>query len=502
MMPSTTRRRCSKRDLFKQLDDYLYRSGLIVKCVGDERSEQPPAGPDGHQLPKENPGVTNISSSGRLARLRQQKLAVQEALLKKRQELNDLQAQIEQDRRKLQMRWEMRYEGVAGNSTKAEEEQEEESRKDELRDRVRGYEVGSTMVKLTETTNVVSEKLFVTASESGAGVDDMELPAGKSGSERALAGFSRHFDSKELSLEVHWVEATVQPGSGSGLKLESSPNALPAEIPISPNSISGNSFANHLVYQDVSLQMLKDSFRPEQAESSILLDGHDEDVDELRLQSGQFKFEHRESVVQPNAVDQVQQLPQKPTCQPLQSNALQDSGEDSLTSSEKGSWQLLSCGTTVKKEINRFGQTQIDSAFVDTSRRCGYSGAAKKVVWLKAEKKKLIVRMDERERRERSLLLKERWLMMGRKPASHTPKTRRSNPWRGNVGWRYIDGLRKRGPVAGQGSAVWDWYEKLPHRRCKQKYEYVPESDQQQLGLRTLEEEDAALEPELIDPTQ
>ncbi|KAL9705744.1 hypothetical protein quinque_009262 [Culex quinquefasciatus] len=185
----TTRRRCSRGDLFKQLDDYLYRSGLIVKCVEDERSEQPPAGPCGHQLPKENPGVTNISSSGRLARLRQQKLAVQEALLKKRQELNDLQAQIEQDRRKLQMRWEMRYEGVAGNSTKAEEEQEEESRKDELRDRVRGYEVGSTMVKLTETMNVVSEKLFVTASESCAGVDDTELPAGKFGSDRALAGF-------------------------------------------------------------------------------------------------------------------------------------------------------------------------------------------------------------------------------------------------------------------------------------------------------------------------
>ncbi|KAL1397178.1 hypothetical protein pipiens_009955 [Culex pipiens pipiens] len=108
-------------------------------------------------------------------------------------------------------------------------------------------------------------------------------------------------------------------------------------------------------------------------------------------------------------VDQKRQLPQKPTCQPLQSNALQDSGEDSLTTTEKGSRQLLSCGTTVKEEINRFGQTQIDSAFVDTSRRCGYSGAAKKVVWLKAKKKKLIVRTDERER---SLLLKERWLMM------------------------------------------------------------------------------------------
>ncbi|KAL9698929.1 hypothetical protein quinque_002370 [Culex quinquefasciatus] len=194
-------------------------------------------------------------------------------------------------------------------------------------------------------------------------------------------------------------------------------------------------------------------------------------------------------------VDQKRQLPQKPTCQPLQSNALQDSGEDSLTTTEKGSRQLLSCGTTVKEEINRFGQTQIDSAFVDTSRRCGYSGAAKKVVWLKAKKKKLIVRTDERER---SLLLKERWLMMGRKPASLTTKTRRSNPWRGTVGWRYTDGWRKIGPVAGRGSTVWDWYEKVPHRRCKRKYEYVPKLDQQQLGLRMLEEEEAALDSELV----
>ncbi|KAL1403385.1 hypothetical protein pipiens_019391, partial [Culex pipiens pipiens] len=523
MIPSTTSRSCYKQDLYR----YLYRSGLTSECIGTERPEQTPGGPHRHQLLEENidsgamgdtkPKATNRSSSGRLARLRQQKLAVQEALLKKRQELTDLQARIEQDyeedRRKFEMEWEMRYnnlrlrdEGVAGNNIKAGEEQGEE-KKDELLDRVRRYEVGSTMAELAETTNVVLEKLFVTESGSGARVVDMESPAGTSGSVCALASFSRECESEELSLEVHLEETAVPTRSGSSLNPASATNALTAEIPTSPNGISGNSFANDLVYQDASLQKPKDSCCPEQAESCILLDGHDEDVDEFRLKSGRLKLKEEELVGQgkgtllqrtssgQQAVDQKRQLPQKPRCQPLQSNALQDSGEDSLPTTEKGSRQLLSCGTTVKEEINRFGQTQIDSAFVDTSRRCGYSGAAKKVVWSKANKKKLIVRTDERER---SLLLKERWLMMGRKPASLTTKTRRSNPWRGTVGWRYTDGWRKIGPVAGRGSTVWDWYEKVPHRRCKRKYEYVPKLDQQQLGLRMLEEEEAALDPELV----
>ncbi|KAL9694899.1 hypothetical protein quinque_014184 [Culex quinquefasciatus] len=147
----------------------------------------------------------------RVAGLKQQLLAVQETLQKRRQELSEMQARIdhdyEEDRRKFEMEWEMRYnnlrlrdEVVAGNSIKAGEEQDEESMKDELLDRVRRYKVGSTKAELAETTNVVLEKLFVAESGSGARVVDMEPPAGTSGSDRALASFSWDCESEELAL--------------------------------------------------------------------------------------------------------------------------------------------------------------------------------------------------------------------------------------------------------------------------------------------------------------
>lgn len=210
-----------------------------------------------------SPCTSSSTGSGRrLARLRQQKLAVHEALLKKRQELNEMQARIEQDYqndcKKLQMDWEMRLASLrlrdkvaTGNSIKAGEEQEKESKKVELRDQVRRYEVESTMAKQAEATNVDLGNLCVATFGSGASVDNT---AGKSGADRTLEGFSSDSATVELSFEVRVVETTVQTRSVSKLCLATPANVKTPEIQNLPNNISVTSFANDEVCLDTPLQ--------------------------------------------------------------------------------------------------------------------------------------------------------------------------------------------------------------------------------------------------------
>ncbi|KAL1380889.1 hypothetical protein pipiens_013874 [Culex pipiens pipiens] len=344
-----------------------------------------------------------------------------------------MQARIEQDYqndcKKLQMDWEMRLASLrlrdkvaTGNSIKAGEEQEEESKKVELRDQVRRYEVGSTMAKQAETTNVDLENLGVATFGSGASVDST---AGKSGADRTLESFSSDSATVELSFEVRVVETTVQTRSVSNLCLATPANAQTPEIQNLPNNISVTSFANDEVCLDMPLQ--NHGLVP--ARSYARMDRQKEDVDVAwsSRSEGQQIWELRDHVVQKQSDQQLQRStqeqqagdhdeprPPRPPYQPFHSDGLTETREEPLLdhsrTSEEGSWKHVN-GKVMPSELFKiFGQPQLVSTFIDTSPRCRDSGAERWVVRLNPEEEKLFTKSGVRRRR--SLLRMEPWCMM------------------------------------------------------------------------------------------
>ncbi|XP_039451707.1 uncharacterized protein LOC120430671 [Culex pipiens pallens] len=174
-----------------------------------------------------------------------------------------MQARIDQeyedDRKKLQLEMEMRYENirsrveVVDESIKVGMEQKEEGKKKELRYRGRLYEVGSTTAKATEkTANNVLEDILVATSGSGASEECKRQSTCKS--DRALTSSSQNDDAVEFPLEVCFVETTVPTRAVSSLN-----HAFPTivHIPVKQD------FSNHVFTKSFAIEEVLQTSMPE-----------------------------------------------------------------------------------------------------------------------------------------------------------------------------------------------------------------------------------------------
>lgn len=294
---------------------FNYGSEFSSRCAKSEYT-----GAEGQQFPEKRaerspgqdtePATMGKGSGGRLARLRQQKLAVQEALLKKRQELSDLKAQIEKDYtfalNKLQNETEKSYdnfrlreERVEGSSIIAGNEQMEEIEKKDFRDQARWYEVEGATATATDTnTNVVLEDLSATTSGSGVSEDGTRLSASRS--DRALVSVPPNDGVVQFLPGVRVVETTVQSRSVNSHNSSSPVTGHSLEIQHSKVNISANSFANGTECP-FKTQQYHDSFGgTERLKLYVSVSRQDEGIsDNLTSRSREQQLtEHHNTVVQ------------------------------------------------------------------------------------------------------------------------------------------------------------------------------------------------------------
>ncbi|KAL1394807.1 hypothetical protein pipiens_002983 [Culex pipiens pipiens] len=264
-----------------------------------------------------------------------------------------MQARIDQeyedDRKKLQLEMEMRYENirsrveVVDESIKVGMEQKEEGKKKELRDRGRQYEVGSATAKATEkTANVVPEDILVATSGSGASEEGTRQSTGKS--DRALTSSSQNGEAVEFPLEVCFVKTAVLTRAVSSLN-----HASPTIVHI-PEILD---FSNH----DVTVSFAFD---------------------------GEFQRSIQES----------------------------ESLLDKRKASDEGSWELSKWEVNSTEQLTRLDQPLYVSASANTKRCCRYPGAGRMVGSLECEKRKLFTCTEVRAR-PRWKLKEQWWRMCG-----------------------------------------------------------------------------------------